>query len=104
MAEQNPIDLSSLAAPADAALPQLYVNAVVIRGGAFDVTVDLGHSVAPDSPDQPTPPPQWLARMSMSWEHALAFTRFLDGAIKKYEEQVGQLPDVEKKMREQVQQ
>ena len=89
-------------APAAADLPKLYVNAVAIRGGAFDVTIDLGYTVPPDSPDKPPNAPEWLARVSMSWEHAAALQRFLERSIKLYEEQVGQLPDVEK-IRVQVQ-
>jgi hypothetical protein len=91
-----------LLASADADIPRLYVNAVAIRGGAFDVTLDLGYSVPADSPDKPPSMPEWLARVSMSWEHAAALMRFIETAIKQYEEQVGQLPDVEK-IRTQVQ-
>jgi hypothetical protein len=93
--ETPPID-PSLLIPAGADVPRLYVNAVVIRGGAFDVTLDLGYSVAPGTPDQPPEAPDWLARVSMSWEHAASLIRFLEGAIKQYEEQVGSLPDIEK--------
>lgn len=96
MTDQNPPIDPSLLIPADADVPRLYVNAVVIRGGAFDVTLDMGYSVAPHSPDQAPIPPDWLARVSMSWEHAATLMRFLENAIKQYEEQVGQLPEVEK--------
>jgi Protein of unknown function (DUF3467) len=101
MTDPTPID-PSLLLTATADVPRLYANAIVIRGGAFDVTLDLGHSVAPGSPDQPPEAPVWLARVSMSWEHAATLVRFLENAIKQYEDQVGQLPDVEK-IRVQVQ-
>jgi hypothetical protein len=82
--------------PIPAALPQLYTNTVLMRGGAFEITFDLGFAVPAESPDQAPQPPQWLARVSMSWEHAVAFNRFLAKAIHEYQERVGQLPDVEK--------
>lgn len=96
MTDQAPIDPRSLGAPAGAPIQRLYVNAIAVRGGSFDLTLDLGYGVAAESPDQIPNPPEWLARVSMSWEHALALTRLLDQAIKQYEEQVGPLPDVEK--------
>jgi hypothetical protein len=99
---QNPID-PSLLIPAEADVPRLYVNSVVIRGGAFDVTLDLGHSVSPALPGQPPEAPKWLARVSMSWEHAVTLTRFLENAIKQYEDQAGSLPDMEKIRMQQAQ-
>jgi Protein of unknown function (DUF3467) len=95
MTDQNPID-PKLLPSAGANIPRLYVNAIAIRGGAFDVTLDLGYSVPADSPDQAPNAPEWITRVSMSWEHAATFMRFLESAIKQYEDQVGQLPDVEK--------
>jgi hypothetical protein len=95
MTDQHPIDPQIAAAPG-ADIPRLYVNAIGIRGGAFDVTLDLGYSLPGDSPDQPPPAPEWLARVSMSWEHAASLIRLLSGSIKQYEDQVGPLPDVEK--------
>ena len=82
-------------APGDDVL-RLYINNVGVRGGPFDVTLDLGQGYPPATPDDPQTPPQWLARVSMSWEHAIALRMLLDDAIKKYEDLVGQLPDVEK--------
>ena len=73
----------------------MYVNAAAVRGGAFDLTIDLGYGTPPP-PGEPPEPPEWLARVSMSWEHAAALMSFLQQAIKQYEEQVGRLPDVEK--------
>jgi Protein of unknown function (DUF3467) len=102
MPEQTPIDPRMLGPAATAGIPRLYVNVIAIRGGAFDLTLDLGYGVPPASPDQPPEPPEWLARVAMSWEHAATLVRFLENAIKQYEDQVGQLPDVEK-IRAQVQ-
>jgi hypothetical protein len=96
MPEPTPVDPKLLAAGPTADIPRLYVNAVAIRGGAFDVTLDLGYSIPADSPGQAPHAPEWLARVSMSWEHANAFKRFLENAIKQYETQAGELPDVEK--------
>jgi len=80
----------------DENVPRLYINNVGVRGGPFDVTLDLGQGYPPASPDEPPTPPQWLARVSMSWEHAIALRLLLDEAIKKYEDLVGRLPDLEK--------
>jgi hypothetical protein len=102
MPDQNPLDPALLGPSVGAGAPRLYVNAIAIRGGAFDVTLDLGYSVPPVSQDQPPEAPEWLARVSMSWEHATALARFLEEAIKTYEEQAGKLPDIEK-IRAQVQ-
>lgn len=84
--------------PPGGTVPVLYVNAVGVRGGAFDITLDLGYSVPPNPPaDAETPPSvDWLARVTMSWEHATVLARVLAGAVEKYEEQIGQqLPDLE---------
>jgi hypothetical protein len=94
MTDQNPKQPEITLAATD--VPRLYVNAVAVRGGSFDVSLDLGFAVPGDSPDQPAPAPEWLARMTMSWEHAASLMRILEGAIKQYEDQVGPLPDVEK--------
>jgi hypothetical protein len=97
MAESTPpIDPRFLGPEEGRPVPRLYVNAVGVRGGAFDLTLDLGFSVPPGTPDEPPQPPEWLARVSMSWEHAVGFMNLLEQAIKGYEEKVGQLPDLER--------
>jgi hypothetical protein len=96
MPDPDPVDPRFLGAPPGTPIPRLYVNAIGIRGGPFDVTLDLGFGPPAASPDQPPEAPEWLARVSMSWEHAAALRRFLEVAIKQFEEQVGPVPNVEK--------
>jgi hypothetical protein len=95
--EDPPLDPRFLGPDGTTSAPRrIYVNNVGIRGGAFDLTLDLGYGVPPSSPDQPPEPPEWLTRVSMSWEHAVALRDLLDGAIKQYQDLAGQLPDLEK--------
>lgn len=76
-------------------IQRLYINAVAARGGAFDLTLDLGYALPSESLDQPSNP-DWLVRVSMSWEHAASLIGVLQGAIQEYEKQVGALPPVDK--------
>jgi hypothetical protein len=92
----EPIDPEFLGPSASAGVPRLYVNAVGIRGGPFDLTLDLGFAVPRGSPDERPEPPEWLARVSMSWEHAVGLIHLLEQSMKQYEEQVGPLPDLAK--------
>jgi hypothetical protein len=47
-------------------------------------------------PGEPGVPPEMLIRVAMSWEHAQAIVRLMQGAIDNYQDQVGPLPDTEK--------
>lgn len=73
----------------------LYANVAGIRGGAFDCSLELGYAIPPGANEDPQPP-QWLARVAMSWEHARALHVLLGNQLAQYEEQVGSLPDIEK--------
>ena len=73
----------------------VYANAVVLRGGAFDLSLEFGYSVPPGEGEQPQPP-DWLVRVAMSWEHALALSELLTDHIAQYQEKVGTIPDIQK--------
>jgi hypothetical protein len=58
------------------------------KEGAFDLTLDFGRKVGEADP-------QFDARVSMSWEHALALRALLDRMIANFEEKIGAVPDIE---------
>jgi len=72
----------------------IYANVAGIRGGAFDCSLELGYAIPPGGGEEPQPP-QWLARVAMSWEHARALHGLLGTQIAQYESQVGDLPNIE---------
>jgi hypothetical protein len=73
----------------------VYANAVGMRGGAFDLSLEFGYSVPPGGGEDPQPP-EWKVRVGMSWEHAQAMYELLGSQIARYEEQVGSIPDISK--------
>ncbi len=89
-------ETSSTRGPAEnPPLPLIYANAIGLRGGPFDLSLDFGY-VRPPAADEPFPATQWAARVAMSWEHARALHRVLGEQIANYESEVGEIPDIEK--------
>jgi hypothetical protein len=67
----------------------IYVNATRTLGGAFDLTLDLGYQRGAE-------PPDWVVSVAMSWEHAQALAASLEDVLKRYQDQVGPLPDIQR--------
>jgi hypothetical protein len=75
-----------------AAEPQrFYANAIAAHPGVFDLVLDFGFLLGDERGDA-----EYQARVAMSWEHAAALTKILQGLIAQYEDQLGALPNVEK--------
>jgi hypothetical protein len=73
----------------------VYANTAGIRGGPFDASLEFGYVIPPGEGEDPRPP-IWAVRVAMSWEHVRALHELLGAQLKKYEAQVGKLPDIEK--------
>ena len=58
------------------------------HGGPFDLTLDFGYRVDPNDD------PELQVRVTMSWEHALAIVKVLQGLVEGYQTQVGPVADV----------
>jgi hypothetical protein len=70
--------------------PRFHVNAMRAWGGPFDITLDFGYRADPEIE------PATQVRLSMSWEHVAATVKVLQVLVDGYEEQAGNLPDLEK--------
>jgi hypothetical protein len=71
----------------DAPDQRFYSNAVWVRGGAFDVTLDFGYRAGDEEKAEP------LARVAMSYEHVISLTRLLQNLTEQYTEKIGPIPD-----------
>lgn len=77
-----PLDLSAPTPPA------VYSNWVRPAPGVFDLTLDFGFRAGFDAPE-------WLARVTLSWEEVRVLDDILRTQISLYEEHVGPIRDVE---------
>jgi hypothetical protein len=68
---------------------RVHANAMAAHGGPYDLTLDFGYRAVP------TDEPEVQARVTMSWEHAAAVVKALQGMVDNYQQQVGPLPDLE---------
>jgi hypothetical protein len=75
--------------PREGAVPRFHSNAMRTHAGPFDITLDFRHRVGTSDPAEP------LVQVTMSWEHALAMVRALQGVIDSYEASIGKLPEPE---------
>ncbi|MBN1528362.1 MAG: DUF3467 domain-containing protein [Thermoleophilaceae bacterium] len=73
----------------DEDVPRVYVNAVNLQGGLYDVTLDLAHRVGNEDV-------AWTMRVTMSWEHARALADALSEATTEYQADIGEVRDVER--------
>jgi hypothetical protein len=64
------------------------------HGGPFDVTLDFGFRATQEDE------PNWEARITMSWEHAISVVRILERVIRDYERQVPSLATIRVKLAE----
>jgi hypothetical protein len=71
---------------------RIYSNSVKAHPGAFDVVLDFGFQLG----DDPQSVAEGLVQVAMSWEHAQALVRVLNGMLEAYQENLGPLPDIEK--------
>jgi hypothetical protein len=74
-------------------VPQFYVNAITINGGAFDVAMDVGTQTAGE-------PLNVAARLYLTWEQAKLLLRLLDNAMNEYEDKVGKIRDLQEMRKE----
>lgn len=70
--------------------PRVHTNAMAAHGGPFDLTLDFGYRAQPDDE------PEIQVRVTMSWEHASAMVKAMHQMVDNYQQQVGQLPDLER--------
>jgi hypothetical protein len=70
-------------------VPRVHANAMAAQGGPFDITLEFGYRRIPDDD------PEVQVRVTMSWEHAAAMVKAMQGMVDNYEQQVGKLPDLE---------
>ncbi len=68
--------------------PRVHSNAMAAHGGPFDLTLDFGYRADPGEE------PEVQARITMSWEHALAMVKAIQALVDGYEQQVGPLRDL----------
>jgi hypothetical protein len=76
--------------PPAASAPRFHTNAMEAQGGPFDLTLNFGFRAVPDEE------PEVQTRVSMSWEHAKAMVKAIQGLVDDYEEKVGEIPDLER--------
>jgi LmbE family N-acetylglucosaminyl deacetylase len=61
---------------------------MAVHGGPFDLTLEFGYRA------DPVEEPEVQARITMSWEHALAMVKAMQALVDAYQEQVGPLRDL----------
>lgn len=66
-------------------IQRFHANVVQAHGGPFDLTLDFGYR------PNPATDPEFEARITMSWEHAVALAVILGKLIEQYESQVESL-------------
>jgi hypothetical protein len=62
----------------------IYVNWVGAQPGPFDLSIDVGYQGPPG-------PPQPIARMVMTWEHAKLLRDVMDALIEQREKNTGEI-------------
>jgi hypothetical protein len=72
------------------AFPRVHANAMAAHGGPFDISLDFGYRAEPEDDAEVQ------VRVTMSWEHASAMVKVLQSLVDGYQEQVGQLPNLER--------
>jgi hypothetical protein len=65
-----------------------YANLISSIPGPFDLTIDFGCQVGQEDPE-------WLTRVSLSWEEARVLERFIGAAVRVYEQTMGPIRDIE---------
>ncbi|HTX44748.1 MAG TPA: hypothetical protein VMD48_00535 [Solirubrobacteraceae bacterium] len=68
-------------------VPRVYTNFVLIKPGAMDLTIAMGHQVA-------TNPPEWSVQATMSWEEAKFLIGALQTSINAHEQTFGEVRDI----------
>ncbi len=73
--------------PSDSPSPlhSVYANAMGLRSGPFDLTVDFGHAIPEEDEAEFNP----QVRVSMSYHHAASLAAALRQAIEHHEKQTG---------------
>jgi hypothetical protein len=73
----------------DLAPTRYYANLISLLTGTRDLAVDFGYVIGDE-------PPDWGARIVMSWEEAHVLQRYLNAAIQQYVDREGPVRDVER--------
>lgn len=67
-----------------------YFNALAIRGGPYDVSLDLGQRGEGDEQDV-----LWQLHLVTNWEHLKSVATALAQVVESYEAEMGEVRDVE---------
>jgi Protein of unknown function (DUF3467) len=76
--------------PTQGAERLVYANWSRYLAGPFDLSLDFGYNT-----QEGGPPDSFPVRVVLPWEHVKILAQFLEQAIKAYEDQAGEIRDLE---------